>query len=208
MSRTPLRTDADAPPFGHNPSAWSQRIPVALLALVATGASLHLGLFQWGVLDSVWDPLFGDGSATVLTSHTSEVMYGALGLPDAVLGAWAYMTEGVLSLAGSERRWQFRPWMVLLFGLDVIPLGIVSSVLVVLQGAVVGSWCFLCLFTAAVSLVLVFVVYDEVWASIRYLRRIWEAEGDRRLLWDTFWGRPSERAYEIALEQTRHREEA
>jgi hypothetical protein len=32
---------------------------------------------------------------------------------------------------------------VILFGIDVIPLGIVSAVLVVLQGTIVGSWCVL-----------------------------------------------------------------
>lgn len=203
-----LDPDAAAPPFDYNPSAWSQRVPVALLAVAATGMSVHLGLFQWGVIDSVWDPLFGDGSATVLTSAESEAMHRIIGLPDAVFGAWAYLTEGVLSLAGSTRRWQLRPWMVLLFGLDVIPLGIVSSVLVVLQGVAVGSWCFLCLVTAAISLGLVFLVYDEVWASIRYLRRVWRSERDWRLLWDTFWGRPSDRAWEIAREQARQASEA
>lgn len=196
-----LELDVSAPPFDYNPSKWSQRVPVAVLAVAATGISLHLGFFQWGFIDSVWDPVFGEGSATVLTSDESEHMYRVIGLPDAVFGAWAYLTEAVLSLAGSTRRWQFRPWMVLLFGLDVIPLGIVSSILVVVQGVVIGSWCFLCLVTAAISLGLVFLVYDEVWATLKFLRRVWDDGHDWRFLWDTFWGRASDRAYEIALQQ-------
>lgn len=198
-----LDLDMEAPPFEYNPSGWSQRVPVAILATAAAGMSLHLGLYQWELIDSVWDPVFGDGTANVLTSGESEFMYRMIGLPDAVLGAWAYFTEAVLSLAGSTRRWQFRPWMVLLFGLDVIPLGIVSVVLVVLQGVSVGSWCFLCLVTAAISLGLIFFVYDEVWATLKFLRRVWDDGHDARFLWNTFWGRSSDRAYEIALEQAR-----
>lgn len=199
----PLDPDAAAPPFDYDPSSWSQRIPIALLGLSAAGISLYLGLFQWGVLDSVWDPLFGDGSATVLTSEESELMHRMIGIPDAVFGSWAYFTEAVLSLAGSVRRWQFRPWLVLLFGVDVIPLGIVSTVLVVVQGTLVGDWCFLCLVTAVISLVLILFAYDEVWASIKYLWNVWDRERDPRLLWDTFWGRASDRAYRVALDQAR-----
>lgn len=198
-----LRFSADAPPFDYNPSSMRQRVRIAVLAAVAAGTSLYMGLYQWGVLDSVWDPVFGEGTATVLTSSESEFMHRIIGLPDAVFGAWAYLTEAVLSLAGSTRRWQFRPWMVVLFGLDVIPLGIVSTILVVVQGVMVGSWCFLCLVTAAISLVLVFMAYDEVWACLRYLARLWRRERDVRLLWDAFWGRPSREAYQVALEQGR-----
>lgn len=191
--------DAPAPPFDRNPSAWSQRIPIALLALVATGISTYMGLYQWGAIDSVWDPAFGTGTATVLTSRESEAMAGFLGVPDAIFGAWAYLTEAVLSLAGSTRRWQFRPWLVLLFGLDVIPLGLVSVALVVLQGVSVGAWCFLCLVTALISLLLVAFAYDEVWASVRFLSGVWARERDARLLWDVFLGRGSPHAYALAL---------
>ena len=51
--------------------------------------------------------------------------------------------------------------MVILFGIDVIPLGGVSAILVVMQGFVVGSWCTLCLVSAAVSLLLVYFAYGR-----------------------------------------------
>ena len=105
----------------------------------------------------------------------------------------------IFGLAGSTRRWQYRPWMVLLFGLDVIPLGIVSAVLVVLQGAVVGAWCFLCLVTAAISLILVALAYDEVWSTLLYLGRVWRKTHSAKLVWNTFWGRPYGLAEEVAL---------
>jgi hypothetical protein len=112
----------------------------------------------------------------------------------------------IFGLAGSTRRWQYRPWMVLLFGLDVIPLGMVSAILVVMQGAVVGSWCFLCLVTALISLVLVALAFDEVWSCVLYLRRIWRrSKGDRRMLWNCFWGRYTAIGAEVALERNGHR---
>jgi hypothetical protein len=89
--------------------------------------------------------------------------------------------------------------MVIVFGIEVIPLGIVSAILVVLQGTIVGSWCFLCLVTATISLVLVIMAYDEVWASPLFLRRVWKRTGSRAAVWHTFWGRPTGAAEEVAL---------
>ncbi len=127
---------ANAPPFERNPSAWRQRIPIALLAGVGTIISAYLALFQWGLVDSIWDPVFGDGSERVLTSELAHRIDRAIRMPDAALGAWAYLSEVAFTLIGSTRRWQFRPWMVVLFGFDVIPLGFVSAALVLAQGAV------------------------------------------------------------------------
>ncbi|MDX1647251.1 MAG: vitamin K epoxide reductase family protein [Longimicrobiales bacterium] len=200
--RQHLDPTVEAPPFDYNPSSMPQRLRIGALALVAGAIALYMGFFQWGWIDSVWDPVFGNGSETVLSSEESEAMHRFIGLPDAVFGAWAYLTEAVLAFAGSTRRWQFRPWLVVLFGIDVIPLGIVSAILVVLQGVSVGAWCFLCLTTALISLVLVVMAYDEVWSALRYLHRVWRDEEGWRPAWNTFWGRPSPRAVEIAYEMT------
>lgn len=191
-----------APPFDRNPSAWSQRIPIALLAGVGTIISTYLALYQWGLVTSVWDPVFGNGTEKVLDSDVAKKMDRTILIPDAALGAWGYLSEVVFTLVGSTRRWQFRPWMVLLFGLDVIPLGIVSATLVVLQGVMVGYWCFLCLVTAAISLTLVFFAYDEVWASMKYLWRVWKHSHDKKLLWDVFCGRASATADAIATSRS------
>lgn len=195
-----LSPDAQAPPFHYNPSSIVQRARIAMLALVAAAISFYLAAYQWGWIDSVWDPFFGAGSETVLTSEESEAMHRIIGLPDAALGSWAYLTEVVLALAGSTRRWQFRPWLVMLFGLDVIPLGIVSVVLVILQGFAVGAWCTPCLVTAVISLSLVFLAYDEIWSCGRYLRHVWKRQPELGPFWRTFWGNPSPRAIEVAYE--------
>lgn len=199
--RDAVDLDAAAPPFDKNPSAWSQRWPIAVLAGIAVLISSYMALFQVELIDSVWDPVFGDGTETVLTSKSAEKMDRWLRVPDAAFGAWGYLSEVVLGLVGSTRRWQYRPWMVILFGLDVIPLGIVSAVLVVVQGITVGSWCFLCLITAAISVILIFFAYDEVWASLRYLWRFWKHTRSGKRFWHVFWGGADPDAERIALER-------
>src|SRR5688572_13398860 len=148
--------DAPAPPWDYNPSSWSQRIPLCVLAFLATLSAGYMAMYQWRLVDDVWDPIFGDQTRNVLDSNVSETMRSWLRIPDAALGAIGYLSEAVLGLAGSTRRWQYRPWLVILFGIDVIPLGLVSAVLVIMQGTVVGAWCFLCLVTAAISLLLIY----------------------------------------------------
>jgi hypothetical protein len=188
-----------APPWRHNPSAWSHRIPICVLAGVAFLISTYMALYQWRLIDDVWDPVFAEQTRNVLDSDVSERMRRWFLIPDAALGAFAYLGDLLFCLAGSTRRWQYRPWMVLLFGLDVIPLGIVSVILVVLQGTVVGAWCFLCLVTALISLILVALSYDEVWSSLLYLGRVWRRSHSPRVLWGAFWGRASETADAVAL---------
>lgn len=186
-----LDLNANAPPWDYNPSAWNQRIPICALALVGFVISAYLSLYEWGLVDSVWDPMFGDGSERVLTSDVAHRLHRWFGIPDGALGAVAYLGDAVLGLAGSTRRWQYRPWMVVLFGIDVIPLGGVSAILVMLQATIVGHWCFLCLVSAAISLVLIYWAYDEVWSSLLYLQRVWARTRSARVLWDVFWGRYS-----------------
>ncbi len=188
--------DAPAPPWDYNPSAWSQRIPIAVLACVGFVISAYLALFEWGFISSVWDPVFGEDTERVLASDVAHRLHRWFGVPDAAMGAIAYLGDAVLGLAGSTRRWQYRPWMVILFGIDVIPLGAVSAVLVLMQSTVVGYWCFLCLCSAAISLILIYYAYDEVWSSIVYLRRVWRHTRSRRELWNVFWGRYSAPAEE------------
>jgi uncharacterized membrane protein len=198
-ARTLPDLDINAPPWNYNPSSWRQRVPICLLAGLAFLIASYMALYQWRLIDDVWDPIFGEQTRLVLDSEVSEQMRRWFRIPDAALGAFAYLGDLVFGLAGSTRRWQYRPWLVLLFGLDVIPLGIVSVGLVVMQGAVVGAWCFLCLVTALISLVLIVLAYDEVWSSLTYLGRVWRKTRNVRVVWDAFWGRASRAADEVAL---------
>lgn len=194
------RADLDVvvPPFGYNPSAWRQRIPICILAVVAALIATHMALYQWRLIDEPWDPVFGDQTRNVLNSDVALMMHRWFGVPDAALGAIAYLGDAIFGLAGSTRRWQYRPWLVILFGLDVIPLGLVSVILVVCQATIVGNWCFLCLVTAAISLVLVFMAYDEVFASVKLLYRVWKATSSVKVVFAVLCGKPSLIADEIA----------
>jgi uncharacterized membrane protein len=194
-----LDLQVNAPPWKYNPSSWRQRLPICLLAGVAFLIASYMALYQWRMVGNVWDPVFGEQTRHVLDSEVSERMRRWFRIPDAALGAIAYLSDVIFGLAGSTRRWQYRPWLVVLFGLDVIPLGIVSAVLVVMQGTVVGEWCFLCLLTAVISLLLVILAYDEVWSTLLYLSRVWRKTRSRRVLWDVFWGRAWRGGDELAL---------
>jgi uncharacterized membrane protein len=190
-------------PWRYNPSRWIQRVPIAIAALVPMGIALYMGLYQWGLIPGAWDPVFGNGSTeNVLRSDVSHVLYGWLRVPDAILGAYAYFADLLFSLAGCGRRWQFRPWLVTLFGFLVIPVGVVSVILVALQGLVVKSWCFLCLTTAFFSLLMIVLAYDEVCATLTYLWEVHRRSKDWRLTFWTFWGYPSEVAHQVGVEIT------
>jgi hypothetical protein len=162
-----------------------------------------MALYQWRLIGSAWDPIFGRQTEEVLDSSVSEWMRRWFLVPDAAFGAIAYLGDAIFGLAGSTRRWQYRPWLVVLFGIDVIPLGVVSAILVVLQGTVVGAWCTLCIVTAFISLILVYMAYDEVWTCLVYLHRIWTRTRDRRTVWEAFCGRPSSIAVRVGEEMCR-----
>lgn len=183
-------------PWKYNPSSWNQRARIAIVAAFGTLISVYMGLFQWGLVPGVWDPLFGKQTEHVLLSNVSHWMISIFHLPDAVLGAIAYLGDSIFGLAGSTRRWQYRPWLVILFGLDVIPLGIVGIILVIMQGFVVHAWCFLCLLSAAISLFLIILAYDEVFSSILYLYETWRLSKRFKTVWLAFCGIPSKSAYD------------
>lgn len=194
------RADLDVaiPPFSYNPSAWRQRIPICILALVAFLIATHMALYQWRLIDEPWDPIFGQQTRNVLDSNVALMMHSWFGIPDAALGAIAYLGDAIFGLAGSTRRWQYRPWLVILFGIDVIPLGLVSAILVICQATIVGNWCFLCLVTAVISLILVYMAYDEVFASLKLLYRVWKATRSTKMVFAVLCGKPTVIADEVA----------
>lgn len=174
-------TGHEIPPgWSYNPSAWIQRIPIVMLACVGWFISRYLGAYQLGYIDTVWDPVFGDGTKLVITSKISQ----AFPVPDAALGALAYTLEAILGCKGGPARWRTMPWMVVAFAFLVVPLGIVSIILVILQPLFVGAWCFLCLLAALSMLIMVVLTLDEMVAVIQFLRLSVKAGNP---FWKTFW---------------------
>lgn len=131
--------------------------------------STYLALYQYHVLGSVWDPFFGNGSEKVLTSSLSK----ALPISDATLGAIAYLWEGCVELAGARReRWRTQPWLVLLVGATSLGLAVVSIALVTSQPLLTGTFCTLCLVSAAISLTVPWLVAEEVRAAGWHVRAL------------------------------------
>ena len=178
-------SDKYVPPgWNYNPSEWSQRLPIVALALGGFGIALYLALYQWRVFETVWEPFFGDGSRVILNSRVSRI----LPVPDAALGAFGYLVDALSGVIGRRDRWRTMPWIVILFGLAVGPLGAVSIMLVILQPVMFDSWCTLCLGSAIISVLMIGPAMDEFLASLQYIKR----EKHRgRSVWCTFWGRRS-----------------
>lgn len=173
---------ADIPPgWDYNPAAWSQRIPIIVLAVLGFFIASYLALYQLRVFGSVWEPFFGNGSVKILNSPISH----ALPIPDGALGALGYLADAVGGSVGGRRRWKTMPWIVVFFGIAVGPLGLISIMLVVFQPVLFNSWCTLCLVTAVISVVMIGPSMDEVLASLQFLKR---AKKAGKSLWRAFWG--------------------
>ena len=168
--------------WDYNPSTWGERIPLVIIGFVGFCVAMYLSLYQMKIIDTVWDPFFGNGTEKILTSGVSQ----SFPIPDALLGAFGYGLDVVTGLIGGTERWRTKPWIVILFGVAVGPLGLVSVFLVIAQPVLVGYWCTLCLCSAVISVVMISPAMDEMLASLQYLQRI----RHRRLsVWKAFWGR-------------------
>lgn len=166
--------------WSYNPSTWLQRAPVLALALLSFFLSRYMAAFQLGHISWAWDPVFGNGTILVLTSTVSK----AFPISDAGLGAFTYLVELLSGFMGDPRRWRTMPWMVALFGFMVVPLGIVSVGLIILQPVVVGAWCTACLLSALFMLLMVALSLDEVIAMLQFLLQTRRAG---KSVWRTFW---------------------
>ncbi|HET8726360.1 MAG TPA: NAD-dependent epimerase/dehydratase family protein [Alphaproteobacteria bacterium] len=188
ISRRALAADDDRPlGWSYSPSAFTQRLPIVALAFVGLFVSRYLAAYQLGHIDGLWDPFFGPGEAPVSNGSEAVVTsWVSKGFPiaDAGLGAFAYALDILAGAIGDRRRWRTMPWMVLLFGLLIVPLGAVSVTFIIIQPPLIGALCALCILQAAVTVVLVPYSIDEVLASCQYLYRATRA-GEP--FWRTFW---------------------
>lgn len=168
------------PGWTYNPSSWGERIWLILVAMAGAVLSGYLAMYQWGLVPTVWEPWFGSGSEQVLHSELSRI----LPIPDAALGTLAFALDAVTGAIGGTNRWKTMPWMVVLFGLAVGPLGVVSVLLVIAQAVWLEAWCTLCLVSAVLSIIMIGPAMDEVLASLQFLKR---AAGRHQPLWQAFW---------------------
>ncbi|MBA5777546.1 NAD-dependent epimerase/dehydratase family protein [Stappia sp. F7233] len=168
------RTGPVIPPgWDFSPSSWFQRLPVIILALVGLFVSRYLAAYQLGYIDDVWDPFFPgtapgeNGTEQIITSAVSR----AWPVPDAGIGALTYMLEVLVGVVGSAHRWRSMPWLVMLFGLMIVPLGAISIFFIVIQPVIIGTYCTLCLIAAAAMLAQIPYSLDEMVACGVFLAR-------------------------------------
>ena len=168
------------PGWSYNPSSWDERIPVIILGWLGFFVARYLAAYQLGYLDQAWDPFFGEGTKNILTSDVSK----AWPVSDAGVGAFAYLLDVLMGILGSTHRWRTMPWVVIIFGILIIPTGIVSITLVILQPVAVGAWCTLCLISALVTVGMIPFTFDEVLATIQLLIR---KKKEGKSFWKVFW---------------------
>jgi nucleoside-diphosphate-sugar epimerase len=168
-------TGPDAPVgWTYNPSTWSQRLPIIVLALIGLYVSRYLAAYQLHYIPNVWEPFFA-GSAADPKNGTEEIITSwvstAWPVSDAAVGGYTYLLEILTGMVGSRTRWRTMPWLVLLFGLMIAPLGIVSIAFIVIQPIVIGTWSTLALIAAAAILIQIPYSLDELLATLQFLRR-------------------------------------
>jgi hypothetical protein len=181
MSMAGMMGGPDVPPgWAYTPASWLQRLPIAVFALIGFFIARHMAAYQLGYIDRAWDPFFGAGTETIITSAESK----AWPIADAGLGAVVYMLELVMTFMGGKQRWRTMPWMVLALAILVLPLGIVSIVFIIIQPIVIGTWCTLCLIAALAMLLMIPYSLDEFVAMGQFLT---DARRKGKPFWRTFW---------------------
>ena len=170
----------DTIPWGSssNPSAWSKRTPLLIMALAGFLIALYLGLYQLHVFPKVWEPFFGNGTNAVVKSSFSR----SLPIPDGLLGAFGYLCDIVLVSIGDSVRWKTKPWAVILYSILIAMMGLVSILLIIAQPVFLHTFCTLCLVSAILSLSMVIPVMHELKASLQLIKKekrngesFWEA---------------------------------
>lgn len=179
--------DDDRPPgWDGNPSSWSQRLPIVVLALGGVFVAGWLALYQQEITDTVWEPFFPGGTEEIVRNSGFSQFFERFPVGDAALGAIGYLMDAVTGVIGGTKRWRTMPWIVVIFGVFVGPFGVLSIMLVVMQPVLYSAFCTLCLISAVISLAMIGPAVDEVLASMQYLRDVRDDGGS---VWSAFWGR-------------------
>ncbi|WP_121068134.1 NAD-dependent epimerase/dehydratase family protein [Chachezhania antarctica] len=159
--------------WSYSPSDWFQRLPVIALALVGLLVSRYLTAYQLGSIDSVWEPFFSgtlsdrNGTEQIITSDVST----SWPVPDAGVGAMTYALEILVGIMGTAARWRTMPWLVVLFGIMIVPLGAISIFFIVIQPIVIGTYSTLALIAAFAMVWQIPYSLDELVATYQFLRR-------------------------------------
>ena len=177
------------PGWTYCPSTAAQRFPIAAMGLLGLLISRHLTAYQFGHIDYAWEPFFAgsltdprNGTEEIITSYVSE----AWPIPDAGLGAVAYLLEILMAVMGTRDRWRTMPWMVMFLAILVVPLGITSIYFIIIQPVLLGTWSTLALGAALAMLIMIPFMLDEVIAMVQFL--IWAKRRGKSMIRTFFKG--------------------
>ena len=163
-----MSSHSSPPGFGSNPSRWSKRLVVLVLAATGGAVSVYLSLYQLEFIAIVWEPLFGEGSHCVL-KQSAIARWSPV--PDAAVGAAVYFVEALADLIGGADRWKTKPWAALVTGGIAFALGAGGVLLAVCQPLMCGTFCTLCLTSAVCSIAGAIAMVGEFRAAAgRYCR--------------------------------------
>lgn len=143
------------------------RAPVLALAAAGFCIASYLAAYQLGAASGVWEPIFGNGSRTVLHSFISRL----LPVPDAALVAFGYAAEIITGAIGGRERYCTSLAIVLVYGAIALALAVAAILLIFLQAFVIRAGCTLCLISAIISLTIAWLARNEVFASLAVVRQ-------------------------------------
>jgi hypothetical protein len=149
--------------------AWVEHLAIGALASIAVLTFTSLAFEHWRRIPGGWSPRV----AAHTVDHETPVEIGSLAdhAPAVASAAEVIVTRGErlgLEVAESTHRWQLRPWMALTFGVDVLPLGFVSAMMVIVpRGDRPDPWGLISAMLAVSAAVIVLFSYEELIAAFR-----------------------------------------
>lgn len=141
------------------------RLGIAALSFVGIADALYMLAYDEGLIDSLVCPFFGEGCNIVGRSeHATH-----FGAPNATAGTLGYAAMAALALWEGDKPAKDRPLQSL--GLSAISLGafVTSVFLTWEQAAKVRAWCFWCLLSAGLS---VMILPLALWEGCRSARAL------------------------------------
>ena len=127
----------------------SDRYIALALAAASAGAMLYVGLYQSRAVRHLWCPVFHKGCEAVADAAFAK----PLGIPDGYIAVGLYTAMILLLFGPVERLWIWIPLLVL------ASLATLANFLGVRDMANLGSFCFYCMLTTALSPILLWAVW-------------------------------------------------
>lgn len=127
----------------------SHRLWAMTLAVASMGAMLYVGLYQARVVRHIWCPVFSKGCEAVADAAFAK----PFGIPDGYIAVALYGAMILLLLGPVEKLWIWIPLLIL------ASLATLANFLGVRDMANLGSFCFYCVTTTALSPLLLWAVW-------------------------------------------------